>query len=461
MTSQEDVEVAIIGAGIVGIATAYYLCTRHHKQSLLLLDYNPPMSFTSAQSGDNYRNWWPHPVMTSLTNYSIDLMEQLAQESSNVLNMTRRGYALATRDADIDPLLADLYNGYRGTDGRLIRIHTAALPRDYQAPHSADWSEAPDGVDVLSDQSLIRRHFPQFSKDIANVIHIRRAGDFSGQLMAQHMLARISESGARRLPVKVRGIRKNSNFTLDVEGDTDTRHINAEIIVNAAGPFAGSVASMLDIDLPIENVFQQKLLFNDHKGAVPRQSPFSVDLDRQKLDWTEEERELLAGHPDANWLIEAMPGGTHCRPEGGDNATWVKLGWAYNTEAGEPLTELQNDPNFDPQFPEFVLRSAWALNPALKQYSVEFPTNRFHYGGYYTMTPENWPLIGPLGVDGAFIVSAMSGFGSMAACGAGALGAAWVSGADLPEYANQLSLARYDEPKLIDELRNEANKGLI
>ena len=42
-----------------------------------------------------------------------------------------------------------------------------------------------------------------------------------------------------------------------------------------------------------------------------------------------------------------------------------------------------------------------------------------HYGGYYTMTDENWPLIGPMGTDGAYIVGALSGFGSMSACAAG------------------------------------------
>jgi len=81
MRSRNDVEVLVIGAGIAGIATAYYLCTRYKKASVLLVDSRPPMSFTSAQSGDNYRNWWPHPVMTAFTDHSIDLMEQLASKT--------------------------------------------------------------------------------------------------------------------------------------------------------------------------------------------------------------------------------------------------------------------------------------------------------------------------------------------------------------------------------------------
>ena len=63
----KNVEIAIVGTGIAGIAAAYYLCRDYGKQSLLLIDSRQPMSFTSAQSGDNYRNWWPHPTMYEFT----------------------------------------------------------------------------------------------------------------------------------------------------------------------------------------------------------------------------------------------------------------------------------------------------------------------------------------------------------------------------------------------------------
>ena len=77
------------------------------------------------------------------------------------------------------------------------------------------------------------------------------------------------------------------------------------------------------------------------------------------------------------------------------------------------------------------------------------------------MTEENWPLIGPLDDGGAFVVGALSGFGSMAACGAGSLSASWVCGGELPAYAADLSLSRYENSALVDELRSAANKGLL
>lgn len=74
---------------------------------------------------------------------------------------------------------------------------------------------------------------------------------------------------------------------------------------------------------------------------------------------------------------------------------------------------------------------------------------------------QNWPIIGPHGVDGACIAAALSGFGSMSACAAGDLCAAWVTERILPEYAIDLSLARYNDKKLMTEIENASNKGIL
>ena len=59
----DSTDVAIIGAGSVGIAVAYYLVVDHGLTDIVLVEAGDPMALTSAQSGENYRNWWPHPVM--------------------------------------------------------------------------------------------------------------------------------------------------------------------------------------------------------------------------------------------------------------------------------------------------------------------------------------------------------------------------------------------------------------
>src|SRR5262249_29255341 len=161
-----DTEIAVVGAGIVGLAAAYYLATRHGHSRVTLLDEGAPMALTSAQSGENYRNWWPHPVMTEFTDLSIDLMQDISKKTGNRIVMTRRGYALATRAPISDALLQQLYTGYAASDRDRIRMHDASTASTYRAPLSADWQAAPDGVDILADPAFIRTAFPSFAHDV-------------------------------------------------------------------------------------------------------------------------------------------------------------------------------------------------------------------------------------------------------------------------------------------------------
>lgn len=455
---KHEADIVIVGAGIAGIATAYYLGLQNPRSALVIVDFQQPMSFTSAHSGENYRNWWPHPTMVAFTNRSIDLMEQIARETNNVLHMTRRGYVLVTREHEIDELVNQLYVGYGQDAADSIRIHNDASSKFYQAPLLSDWEAAPEGVDVIQSKDLIRHTFPSFDNEVANVLHIRRAGDISSQQMGQFMLERIKECGGRRLNGRVVAIEAQpGGFKLETAGQDGTRDVRAEKVCIAAGPFNNELASMIGVDLPCTNIFQQKIAFEDRKGAIPRQMPFAIDLDEQQLDWTPEERELLAEDSDMVWLVETMPGGVHCRPDGGDKGTWVRLGWAFNQMETEPTWE----PELNPQFPEIVLRAAARLNPALKGYYGQLPSNRVHYGGYYTMTKENWPLVGPLGVDGIYVVGALSGFGTMAACGAGELCASWILDQTLPSYAQDLSPSRYEDEALITGLHAAENRGIL
>ena len=425
----KDVEIAVVGAGIAGIAAAYYLCAGRKKNSVLLIDSRQPMSFTSAQSGDNYRNWWPHRTMTDFTNDSIDELDRLARDSENIFQMTRGGYCLATRRSDVEEILA-------------------AIPGDID-------------VDVLTTTEKIRKTFPALSADIRSVVHVLRGGDISGQQLGQHLLTAFGTAGGKRLQGEVTAIASDGRYQLEVSSESGAQKIKADIVVNAAGPFVGRIARMLGCELPVKNVYQQKIAFEDHLGAVPRDMPFSIDLDAKRLGWSDEEQSLLSSDPELGWLADELPGGSHCRPDGGMNGKWVKLGWAYNKQTVEPQEDLANEPAIDPSFPEIVIRGTAAFIPAMQAYVTSPPTRFSHYGGYYTMTDENWPLIGPLDSRGAFVIGALSGFGSMAACAAGKLCAAYVLGDALPDYAADLSLARLDNTDLLAELAASKNKGLL
>ncbi|RYF67824.1 MAG: FAD-binding oxidoreductase, partial [Comamonadaceae bacterium] len=330
----------------------------------------------------------------------------------------------------------------------------------YEPPLRSPWQAAPDGVDVLLDTGLIRQAFPGFAQDVRSVIHIRRAGSISAQQLGQYMLEEIRAAGGKLIRAELKGVAQTgahgTAFTLELASDTGVQSIRAQRVVNAAGPFLKDVGAMLGEDVPVTCVYQQKIAFQDREGAISRAMPFTIDLDGQTLTWSDEDRELLAGDPDTRKLVEPMPGGIHCRPDGAVDGNWIKMGWAYNHAPSDPHGEAPADP----QFPDSVLRAGSRLHPGLAAYIGRLPRGAHHYGGYYTMTEENWPLIGPMKTEGAFVAGALSGFGSMAACATGSLCAAWVAGKPVPAYARSLSAERYQDAALMSRLK-ELKKGTL
>ena len=82
-------------------------------------------------------------------------------------------------------------------------------------------------------------------------------------------------------------------------------------------------------------------------------------------------------------------------------------------------------------------------------------------GGYYTKTRENRPLVGPLPVEGAYVIGAVSGYGIMSACALGELLAQHVTGKKLPEYAPAFMLSRYEDSNYLRELENWVDSGQL
>ena len=93
-------KIVICGAGIAGIAAAYYLSTKLDRPDVTIVEEGNPLSLTSDKSTEAYRNWWPGPdrAMTAYMNRSIDLLEENAAQSGNAFRMNRRGYLFATAD---------------------------------------------------------------------------------------------------------------------------------------------------------------------------------------------------------------------------------------------------------------------------------------------------------------------------------------------------------------------------
>lgn len=441
-------DVVVCGAGIAGVAVAHALATRHGVSRVLLVDEHAPLTLTSDKSTEAYRNWWPGPddAMVRLINRSIDLLEEWAAASDNRFLLNRRGYVYATaREERAAQFVGDAAVASAQGAGPLRTYRSLADAAMYRPSAHAGWEGHPEGADLFLDRAAIRRHFPWLAPDICAVLHARRCGWFSGQQLGMLLLEQARAAGASLLGGRVQQVLRDGGRVSGVRvATTDGRDItvHSPVFVNAAGPYAKQVGALLDVSLPLFSEAHYKIAIEDTLGVVDRNTGLVILDDDQSLEWSDEERAELAADDDTRWLTEPLPAGIHLRPEGYGSARTVLMLWDYHSahrfDAPEfPLPD-------DPFYPEVVLRGMTTLAPGLAAYLQRLP-HAYVDGGYYTKTIENRPLVGPLGVDGAYVCAAFSGFGLMAAPAAAELLAAQITGVPRPSYEPAFLLSRYED----------------
>jgi len=452
-------ELVVCGAGIAGVATAYHLAVRRGLHGVVLVDERPPLTLTSDKSTECYRNWWPGPgdAMVSVMNRSIDLLEELARESDNVFRMNRRGYLFATANPDRVPAFVAAGQEAAQLGAGPLRLHETA-GKDYRASGAEGFEDQPTGCDVITGPSLIRAYFPYLASDTVAVLHARRCGWFSGQQLGMYLLERARDKGVQLVDGRVTRVDTTGGRVraVHVNGREGERTIATPRFVNAAGPFLQRVARLLGVELPIFSELHGKVAFDDTREAIPRHAPLLIWTDPVRLPWSDDEREAFAASDAHRHLLEELPGGVHGRPEGAGESRSVLLIWTYDVKPVEPVFP----PAFDPAYPEIALRGMTRMIPALEEYLSRLP-RAFVDGGYYTKTRENRFLAGPLPVEGAYVVGALSGYGLMAANGAADLVADYITERSLPHYAPAFRLDRYEDPTYRKLLERWGDSGQL
>ncbi len=444
-------DVVICGAGIAGISAAYQLAVKHQVSDVVLVDERAPLSLTSDKSTECYRNWWPGPgdAMVALMNRSIDILEELAHECDNAFHMNRRGYLYATAVPERIDEMRRAGEEAASLGAGSLRCHPGDSP--YEPAASQGFDTKTMGADLILDRNLIRQHFPYLAENVIAVLHARRCGWLSAQQLGMYMLERARTHGVRFVSARVTDV-KTSNGRVDEVRLENGTAISTRRFVIAAGPLSKQVAAMLGVDLPVYCELHAKVAYRDDLGAFPREAPLLIWTDSQRLPWSEDERRLFAESDETRGLLDEFPSGVHARSE----SNFILGLWTYHTEPVEPKYPI----SLDPRQPEIVLRGLSTMLPALKAYAGKTPRPVVD-GGYYIKTQENRPLIGPLGVPGAYIIDALSGFGIMSSCGAGELLAAHATSSHLPRYAPAFLLERYQDPQYQTLLAHWTSTGQL
>ena len=411
----------ICGAGIAGVATAHYLKKLGSEDRIILIDRSQPLSFTTAASGENFRDYWPQRCMQDFVGHSLDLIRALDDDYEMLFSFKQTGYEFVSEYAAGEMFRAE---GSRSADDKAVVNYLPGNTRSY------------------------------LGTNIEQITQVVQAGSLNVHVMGQYLYSRARASGVETMLGTITGIETEDGvYRLDLLSAGEQESLQANTLILAAGPFTRQLAGYLGMELPVQSYLQRKIVLNDPLSVIPRDMPFTIFADRQYLSWSADEQVAFQADPEFRWLTEEFPAGLHIKPE---SESQIKLGWAYNRNAAQPNFELYNDVSF----PVVVMRGASRFIPGLAQYVENMPTPITQIAGYYTRTEENWPLIGRL-KDNCYTVTALSGYGTMAGCAAGQLTAQWVLGEKIPWYGRYFEPMRYQNPELVAEMSSINSDGQL
>ena len=165
-----------------------------------------PLTLTSNKGTEAYRNWWPGPgdTMVHFVNRSIDLLEELAEETDNCFQMNRRGYVFLTADEGQIPIMKYAAAETSALGAGPVREHPG--PTSYIPSPSEGFEGLPTGVDLLLSPDLVREYFPAVTEDAVAALHVRRAGWLDAQKLGKWLLAEAQRAGVRLVRDRVRGV---------------------------------------------------------------------------------------------------------------------------------------------------------------------------------------------------------------------------------------------------------------
>ncbi len=332
-------EVAIIGGGIMGASTAYYLAKRG-VSDVVILEKDLLAQASTGLSVGGIRQQFSHPANIRLSQKSVRVYEDFEEELGVDINFRQVGYLfLAQEDETWNDFLSSI---------KTQRQHNVL-------------------VEVLSAEE-IKQLWPYL-----NVSDLKGGTFGPKDGYADPYLAAMGFANlARKLGVRIEERTKVTGIKIErgrVEGvETTKGPISSPVVVNVAGPWAGEVALMAGLDLPAKP-YRRQVFITKSFEAIPKPVPMIIDQD-VTFYFKGEEPGILMG-------------------------------------MSNPDEPSSFNINMDRDFLEKVIEAAVHRAPILEKAEI-----LRGWGGLYTITPDQNPIIGEMpSAEGFFCAIGFSGHG--------------------------------------------------
>jgi len=381
-------DAVVVGGGIVGLSSAYSLARA--GVDVTLLEKGPLGMGSTARSAGGIRSQFSTEVNVRLSTASREVWDDFEESFGVDIAYRQSGYLFLAR-----------------TEATAARFREdVAMQNDL-------------GVDSeYLDPAAARERCPGLVADrFVGATYNGADGFADPNLAVQGYAEAAREAGVDlRTRTAVRDLRTDGDAVTGVA--TDGGRIEAEFVVNAAGAWAGGVAELAGVDLPIAPRRRQ-IAVVEPSEAVPEDVPLTIDLDT----------------------------GSYFRPERDEAAL---VGGRFADE----------DPDVDPDAYSESMDVAWAATAVERaaDYATYFDGDsriRRGWAGLYAVTPDHHPIVEET-VPGLITAAGFSGHGFQHAPATGRVVAELcVDGAASLVDVDRLSSRRFEDGEALVE-RNVA-----
>jgi FAD-dependent oxidoreductase domain-containing protein 1 len=223
-------DIAIVGGGIMGSALAFWLTRLEPTASVVVIERDPGYTTaSSALSAASIRQQFTTPVNIQISQASIEFLRAAGgllavDESKPDIGLTEAGYLYLANDVP-------------GLDA-LRRAHAI------QTQHGAE-------VALLTPAQLADR-FPWLATGDLTVgsLGLRGEGWFDGYLLLTALARKARSQGARFVRGEATELEVRRG-RIESVGLADGARLRCGYVVNAAGPWARSVAKLAGVELPV------------------------------------------------------------------------------------------------------------------------------------------------------------------------------------------------------------------